>query len=150
MAKQPSNLPWEPHELYKRTKIYDNERWVPQVWRCPVCYWGRANTTTNSPIKNEVVGPKWKRCPVVDVSSDKSKIWCCKELYCIGTWIVRFMNQGNLDVVKQEMVRITINILGISELKWIRIRKFNSSDDYIYYCGQESHRRNRVALIIRV
>ena len=60
------------------------------------------------------------------------------------------MNQGNLDVVKQEMVRITINILGISELKWMRIGKFNSSDDYIYYCGQESHRRSKVALIIRV
>ena len=56
---------------------------------------------------------------VVDVSGDKSKIRCCKEQYCIGTWNVRSMNQGKLDVVKQEMVRININILGISELKWM-------------------------------
>ena len=60
------------------------------------------------------------------------------------------MNQGNLDMVKQEMVRITIDILGISELKWMRMGNFNSNNDYIYYCGQESHRRNIVALIIRV
>ena len=84
---------------------------------------------------------------VVDVSGDKSKIRGCKEQYCIGTWNVRSMNQGKLDVVKQEMVRININILGISEPKWMGMGEFNSDDHYIYYYGQESHRRNGVALI---
>ena len=55
------------------------------------------------------------------------------------------MNQGKLDVVKQEMSRVNINILGISELKWMGMSKFNSDDHYIYYCGQESLRRNGVA-----
>ena len=85
---------------------------------------------------------------VVDVSGDKSKIRCCKEQYCIGTWNVRSMNQGKLDVVKQEMVRININILGISEPKWMGMGEFNSDDHYIYYYGQESLRRNGVAIIV--
>ena len=84
----------------------------------------------------------------MDVSGDESKIQCRKEQYCIGIWNVRSMNEVKLDVVKQEMVRINIDILGISELKWTRMGKFNSVDHYIYYCGQESHRRNEVALII--
>ena len=58
------------------------------------------------------------------------------------------MNQGKLEVVKQEMARVTVNILGISELKWTRMGEFNSDDHYIYYCGQESLRRNGVAIII--
>ena len=58
------------------------------------------------------------------------------------------MNQGKLEVVKQEMARVNIDILGLSELKWTGMGEFNSDDHYIYYCGQESHRRNRVALII--
>ena len=69
---------------------------------------------------------------------DESKIWCCKEQYCIGTWNVKSMNQGKLDVVKQEMVRRNIDILGINELKWTGVGKFNLDKDYIYYCGQES------------
>ena len=82
----------------------------------------------------------------MDVSGDESKIWCCKEQYCTGTWNVRSMNQGKLDVVKQEMARVNINILGISELKWMGMGKFNSDEHCIYYCEQESHRRNGVAL----
>ena len=66
----------------------------------------------------------------------------------IGNWNVRSMNQGKLEVVKQEMVRLNIDILGISELKWMGMGKFNSDDHCIYYRGQESHRRNGVALII--
>ena len=58
------------------------------------------------------------------------------------------MNQGKLDMVKQDMVRINIDVLKISELKWTGMSEFNSDDHNIYYCGQESHRRNRVALII--
>ena len=77
-----------------------------------------------------------------------SKVRCCKEQYCIGTWNVRSMNQGKLEVVKQEMARVNVNILGISELKWTGMGEFNSDDHYIYYCGQESLRRNGVAIIV--
>ena len=84
----------------------------------------------------------------MDVSGDESKIQCCKEQYCIGTWNVRSMNQGKLDMVKQEMIRVNINILGISELKWIGTGELNSDDQYIYNCGQESLRRNGVAFIV--
>ena len=101
---------------------------------------------TNSSRKNEAAGPKWKRCSVVDMSSGESKIRCCKEKYCIGTWNVRSMNQGKLEVVRQEMERVNIEILGIIELKWTGMGEFSSDDHYIYYCGHESLRRNRVAL----
>ena len=67
-----------------------------------------------------------------------SKVQCCKEQYCIGTWNVRSMNQGKLEVVKQEMVTVNVDILGISELNWTEMGEFNSNDHYIYYCGQES------------
>ena len=72
----------------------------------------------------------------------------CKGQYCIGTWNVRYMNQGKLEVVKQEMARVNMDILGISELKWTGMGEFNSDDHYIYYGGQESFRRNGVALIV--
>ena len=80
--------------------------------------------------------------------SDGSKVRCCKNQYCLETWNVRSMNQGKLEVVKQEMVRVNINILGISELKWTGMGEFNSDDHYIYYCRQESLRKNEVALIV--
>ena len=89
---------------------------------------------------------KQKQYPAVDVTGDGSKVRCCKEQCCIGTWNVRSINQGKLEVVKQEMARVNINILGISELKWIGMGEFNSDDHYIYYCGQESLRRKRVAI----
>ena len=88
--------------------------------------------------------PKRKQHPAVDVTGDGSKVRSCKEQYCIGTWNLRSMNQGKLEVVKQEMV----DILGISKLKWIVMDGFNSDDHYVYYCGQESLRRNGVALIV--
>ena len=66
----------------------------------------------------------------------------------MGTWNVRSMYQGKLEVVKQEMARVNVDILGISELKWTGMGEFNSDDHYIYYCGQESLRRNRVAIIV--
>ena len=68
---------------------------------------------------------------------DESKVQCCKEQYCLGSWNVRSMNQSKLEVVKQEMTRVNINILGIGELNWARMGGFNSDDHYIYYCGQE-------------
>ena len=85
----------------------------------------------------------------MDVTGDGSKIRCCKEQCRIGTWNVRSMNQGKLEMIKHEMARLNVDILGISELKWIGMGEFNSDDHYIYYCGQESLRRNRVALIVK-
>ena len=102
----------------------------------------------NNSRKNEEMESKQKQCPAVDVTGDGSKVRCCKEQQCIGTWNVRSMNQGKWEVVKQEMARVKVDILGISELKWTGIGEFNSDDHYIYYCGQESLRRNGVALIV--
>ena len=82
------------------------------------------------------------------MTGDGSKVQYCKEQYCIGTWNVRSTNQGKLEVVKQELPRVNIDILGISELKWTGMGKFNSDNHYIYYCGQKSLRRNGVAIII--
>ena len=84
----------------------------------------------------------------MDVTGDRSKFQCCKEQYCTGTWNIRPMNQGILEVVKQELARVNIDILGISELKWTRMGEFNSDDHYIYYRGQESLTRNGVAIIV--
>ena len=74
----------------------------------------------------------------MDVTSDGSKVQNCKEQYCIGTWTVRAMNQGKLEMVKQEKARVNIDILGFSELKWNGMGEFNSYDHYIYYCGQKN------------
>ena len=102
----------------------------------------------NNSRKNEETEQKHKQHSVVDVTGDGSKVRCCKKQYCIGTWNVRSMNQGKLEVVKQEMARVNADILGISELKWTGMGEFNSDDHYIYYCGQESLRRNGVAIIV--
>ena len=92
----------------------------------------------NNSRKNEETEPKQKQHPVVDVTGDGSKVRCCKEQYCMGTWNVRYMNQGKLEVI----------ILGISKLKWTGMGEFNSDDHYIYYRGQESLRRNGVAITV--
>ena len=84
----------------------------------------------------------------MDVTGNRSKVRCYKEQYCIGTWNVRSMNQGKLEVVKQETARVNVDFLGISELKWAGMDEFNSDDHYIYYCGQESLRRNAVANMV--
>ena len=102
----------------------------------------------NSSRKNEGMEPKQKQYPAVDVTGDRSNIRCCKEQHCIGTWNVRSMNQGKLEVVKQETARVNVDILGIRELKWTGMGEFNSDDHYIYYCGQESLRRNGVAIMV--
>ena len=98
--------------------------------------------------KNEGMEPKQKQYPAVDVTGDRSKIRCCKEQDCIGTWNARSMSQSKLEVFKQEMARVNVDILGISELKWTGMGEFNSDDHYIYYCGQESLRRNGVAIVV--
>ena len=96
--------------------------------------------------KNEEMEPKQKQYPVVAVTGDRSKVWCCKEQCCLGTWNVRSMNQGKLQVVKQEMARVNVDSLGISKVKWTGMGEFNSNDHYIYYCEQESLRRKEDCL----
>ena len=82
----------------------------------------------NSSRNNEKAEPKQEQHPVVDVTGDGSKVWCCKEQYWIGTWNVRSMNQGKLEVIKQQVARVNIDILGISELKWMGMGEFNSDE----------------------
>ena len=82
----------------------------------------------NNSRKNEGMQPKQKQYPVVDGTGDVSRVRCCKEQYCIGTWNIRSMNQGKLKVVKQETARVNIDILAISELKWTAMGEFNSDD----------------------
>ena len=101
-----------------------------------------------NPRKNKETEPKQSQQAVVDVTGDGIKVQCCKEQYCIGTWNISFMNQGKLEVIKQEMASVNINILGISKQKWTGKGEFNSDDHYIYYCGQESLRRNGVVIIV--
>ena len=102
----------------------------------------------NNSRKNEGMEPKQKQHSFVDGTGYRSKVRCYKEQYCIGTWNVRSTNQGKLEVVEQEMARVNINILGISELKWTGMGEFNSDDHYIYDCGQESLTRNVVAIMV--
>ena len=111
-----------PMNSMKRQKD-ETERWTPQVGRCPVCYWRSVEKQLQKEWREE---PKQKQYPVVDMTGDGSKVWCYKEQYFIGTWNVRSMNQGKLDVVKQEMARVNIDILGISELKstgWVNLNQ---------------------------
>ena len=102
----------------------------------------------NNSRKNERMEPKQNQYQVVDVTGDRSKVRCCKEQYCRGTWNVRSLNHGKLELVKQEMARVNVDILRISKLKWTGMGEFNSDDHYIYYCGQESLRRNGVAIMV--
>ena len=98
--------------------------------------------------KNEETESKQKQHPAVDMTGDRSKVRCCKEQNCLGTWNVRSMNQSKLEVIKQELARVNVNTLGISELKWSGMCEFNSDDHYIYYCRQETLRRNGVPIMV--
>ena len=137
-------LPWEPHEQYEKAndKILKEE--LP---RSVGAQYATGDTWRNNSRKNEGMEPKQKQHPAVDVTGNGSKVQCCKEQYCIGTWNVSSMNQGRLEVVKQESARVNIDILGISELKWTGMGEFNSDDQYIY-CGWEFLRRNGVAIMV--
>ena len=97
----------------------------------------------NNSRKNEEMEPKQKQPSVVDVMGDGSKVRCCKKQCCIGT-----IESRQIGPLKQEMARVNINILGISELKWTGMGELNSDDHYIYLCGQESFRRNGVAIVV--
>ena len=88
----------------------------------------------NNSRKNEGMEPKQKQYPVVDVTGDRSKVQCCKEQYCIGTWSVRSMNQGKLETVKQEMARVNVDSRGISELKWAGMGEMAHSRSLINIC----------------
>ena len=101
----------------------------------------------NNSRKNEEMEPKKKQQPALYVTGNGREIRCCKEQYCIGTLNVRSMNQGKLEMVKQ-MARVNGDILGISELKWTGMGEFNSDDHYIYYCEQDSLRRNGIVPIV--
>ena len=92
--------------------------------------------------------PKQKQHPAANGTGDGSNVQCCKQQYCIGTWNVRFMNQGKLELVKEEMARVNVDILGISELRWTGMGELNSDGHYIYYCRQNSLKRNGVAIIV--
>ena len=139
----PVFLPQEPYEQYKKTK-----RWAPRLEGVQYATGEKWRAITNSSRKNEAAGPKKKQCSVVNVSGGKSRVWSCKEQYFTGIWNIKSRHQGKLDMVKYEMARLNIDILGISELKWTGMGEFNSDDHCIYYCGQESLRRNGVALIV--
>ena len=99
----------------------------------------------NEKMEQNLKKNKKKKNPLVDMTGDGSKVQSCKEQYCIWNWNVRSMNQGKLEVVKQERARVNIDILGSSELKWTGMCEFNSDG---YYCGQESLKRNGVAIIV--
>ena len=139
-------LPWEPHEQYDKA----NDRILKEeLPRSIGAQYATGGQWRNKSRKNEGMEPKQKQYPLVDVTGDRNEIRCCKEQYCIGAWNVRSMNQGQLEVVKQEMTIVNIDSLGISELKWTGMGEFNSDDHFIYYFGQESLRRNGVAITVK-
>ena len=133
--------PW----TYENTKCRILKKELP---RSVSAQYATGDQWRNNSRMNEGMEPKQNQYPVVDVTGDRSRVQCCKEQYCIGIWNVRSMNQGKLEIVKQDMAKTNIYILGISELKWTGMCEFNSDDHYIYYCGQESLRRNGVAIMV--
>ena len=115
MANRFSTLALRTHELYEKAKRYYMKDELP---RSVGAQYATGEEWRNNSRKNEETEPKQKQHPVVGMTGDGSKVRCCKEQYCIGTWNVRSMNQGKLEVVKQEMARVNIHILGIGKLKW--------------------------------
>ena len=113
-------LPWEPHEQYERQK---DRTLKDELTRSVGTQYATREEWRNDSRKNEESEPERKQW--LDVTGDGSKVQCCKEQYCIGIWHVRSTNQGKLEVVKQEMARVNIDILGISELKWTGMGEFN-------------------------
>ena len=138
-------LPWELHESMKRQKDITLKDETP---RSVSAQYATGEEWRNNSRKNEKIEPKWRQCPVVDTTGDRSKVQYCKEQYCIGTWNIRSINRDKLEVVKQETARVNIDILGTCELKWTRMGEFNSDDHNVYYCGQESFRRDGVSFIV--
>ena len=132
LTDTPSSPQWGQHSLLELGRT----RWptalrLGTILSCKIATKGHQNVKQRS--------NRWQKGPL---------FIAVKERYCIGTWNVGSMNQGKLEVVKQEMARVNVNILGISELKWTGMGEFNSDDHYIYYCGQESLRRNGVDIMV--
>ena len=130
-------------------KRQKNKTLKDQLPRSVGAQYATGNQWRNNSRKNEGMEPKEKQHPVVNGTGVESRVKWCKEQYCIGIWNVRSMNQGKLEVVKQEMTRVKIDILGISELRWTGMGEFNSDNHHIYYYGQESFTRNGVAIIVK-
>ena len=137
-----------PWTVWKHKKIWHQKMSPPRSEDVPYATGEEQRAISKASRKKEEAGPKQKWRSVVDTSCGKSKVWFYEQ-YCIGTWTVRSMNQGKLNNGQAGDGRVNINILGISELKWIRMSEFNSDDHYIYYCGKESLRRNGVAHFIK-
>ena len=133
------------HEQYERQKDRTLKDELP---RSVGARYATADQCINYARNNKEMEPKQRQNPSVGRTGDRSKIQCCREQYCIGTWTVWSMNQGKFEVVKQETARVNIDILGISKLRWTGMSEFNSDDHYIYYCGQEFLRRNGVDIIV--
>ena len=129
-------------------KRQKDKTWKDELSRLVGVQYATGDQWRNNSRKNEGTELKQRQHLVVDVTGDGSKVRCYKEQYCIGTWNVRCINQGKLEVVKEEMARLNIDILGIRKLKWTGMGEFDSDDHYIYYCGQESLRRNGVYIIV--
>ena len=108
-------LPWQSHEQYEKAKNWDTERWTPQVVGA---HYATGDQWRNNSKKNDKIEPKQKQHPAVDMTGDGNKVQSCKEQYCIGTWNVRFMNQGKLEVVKQEMARVNIDRNQWTKVDW--------------------------------
>ena len=124
--------PWKMIKFHPNMKRQKNMTLKDELPRLVGVQYATGEEWRNNSKKNKDVEPKWKQCPVVDVTDDDwSKVWCCKKQYCIRAWNVRSMTQGKLDVVKQEMARVNIDILEISELKWTGMGEFNSNNHYI-------------------
>ena len=121
------------HEQYEKAK---NRTLKDEPPRSVGAQYATRDQWRNNSRKNEEMEPKQKQHPVVNMTGDGMKVRSYKEQYWIGTWNVRSMNQGKLEMVKQEMARLNIDILEISELKWMGLGEFNSDDHYIYFCGQ--------------
>ena len=141
-----------PRHSMKRQKDRTLKDELPRLVDAQYATWGQWR---NNSRKNEGMEPKQKWHPVVEGNGDRRKLQCYRRNlwrpggeYSIATWNVRSMNQGKLEVVKQEMTRVNIGILGICELRWTGMGEFYSDNHYIYYCGQESLRRNGIAITV--
>ena len=118
-------LPWEPHEQYEKAKDMTLKDELPRLVGAK---YATGEEWRSSSRKTEEMESEWKQCQVVDVTGDQSTVQSCKEQYYIGTWNVRSINQCKLEVVKQEMARVSIDILGFSKLTWTRMHEFNSEE----------------------
>ena len=130
----PVFLPGEPQEQHENAKRW-HWKMSPLVLKVPSILMGRSRgQLLIAPERMKWLGQS-RNDSVMDVSDGESKVWCSEEQHYIETWNVRSMNQGKLDMVKQEIARVNIDLLGISEQKWTGMSEFNSDDHCIYYCG---------------